>query len=129
MLFLLLKEVVVLFEKGMDREAERIIPVMENQGLLAFELFDVAVARVRKWFDLSEVDLMSRGLRLSLIDNRLMHCLRNSTKEVVTAPPDDILKLMRQVRMSLGTTLQPDDRSFQTDQLAVKFEGLIAALR
>lgn len=38
---------------------------------LPYELFDIAVARVRKWFDTNEKeDLMMRGLRMSFMNDR-----------------------------------------------------------
>lgn len=48
--------------------------------------------------------------------------------EVVTAPPDDILQLIQQVRLSLGST-EPNDRAVQVGQLAAKFEKLIATIK
>lgn len=122
------KEVITLFQKGLDSEAEQILSVMENCELLPYELFNVAVARVRNWFDRCEKDLKLRGLRMSLISDRMLKCIRDSKMEVVTVSPDDTLLLMQRVRMCLGR-VQSNDRTVEIDRLALQFEKLIATIK
>uniref|UniRef100_A0AAF5PZ76 Rab3-GAP regulatory subunit N-terminal domain-containing protein n=1 Tax=Wuchereria bancrofti TaxID=6293 RepID=A0AAF5PZ76_WUCBA len=123
------KEVIALFQKGLDSEAKDVLRVMENMELLPYELFDVAVARVRKWFDTNEKeDLMMRGLRMSCMDNRMMKCIRESKMEVVLVPPDDIKQLMLQVRICLDR-VQLSDQAVKTDCLARDFEKLITMIQ
>uniref|UniRef100_A0A0R3RJG1 RAB3GAP2_C domain-containing protein n=1 Tax=Elaeophora elaphi TaxID=1147741 RepID=A0A0R3RJG1_9BILA len=123
------KEVITLFQKGLDCEARDVLRVMENMELLPYELFEIAVARVRKWFDTNEKeDLMMRSLRISFINDRMMRCIRESKMEVALVPPDDINQLMRQVRMCLSR-VQPNDQAFKIDRLALDFEKLITMIQ
>ncbi|VDK74556.1 unnamed protein product [Litomosoides sigmodontis] len=123
------KEVVTLFQKGLDCEAKDVLRVMENMEFLPYELFDIAVARVRKWFDTNEKeDLMMRGLRMSFMNDRMMKCIRESKIEVVLVPPDDINQLMRQVRVCLNR-VHPNDQAVKIDRLALDFEKLITMIQ
>uniref|UniRef100_A0A915PKK6 Rab3-GAP regulatory subunit N-terminal domain-containing protein n=1 Tax=Setaria digitata TaxID=48799 RepID=A0A915PKK6_9BILA len=122
------KEVITLFQKGLDCKARDILRVMENMELLPYELFDIAIARIRKWFDTNEKDLMMRGLRMSLMNDGMMKCIRESKIEVVMVSPDDISQLMRQVRIYLDR-VQPSDQAVRVHRLAVDFEKLIAMIQ
>uniref|UniRef100_A0A8R1TPJ0 Rab3-GAP regulatory subunit N-terminal domain-containing protein n=1 Tax=Onchocerca volvulus TaxID=6282 RepID=A0A8R1TPJ0_ONCVO len=123
------KEVITLFQKGLDSEARDILKVMENMELLPYELFDVAVARIRKWFDTNEKeDLMMRSLRMSFMNDRMMKCIRESKMEVVLVSPDDINQLMRQVRICLNR-VQSNDQAVKINHLAVDFEKLIMMIQ
>ncbi|VBB25543.1 unnamed protein product [Acanthocheilonema viteae] len=123
------KEVVTLFQKGLDGQAKDVLRVMENMELLPYELFDIAVARVRKWFDTNEKeDLMMRGLKMSFMNDRMMKCIRESKMEVVLVPPDDINQLMRQVRICINR-VHPNDQAVKIDRLALDFEKLITMIQ
>ncbi|EJD74601.1 hypothetical protein LOAG_18108 [Loa loa] len=123
------KEVITLFQKGLDSEAKDVLKVMENMELLPYELFDVAIARIRKWFDTSEKeDLMMRGLRMSCMNDRMMKYIRESKMEVVLVPPDDINQLMRQIRMCLGR-VEPNDQAVKINRLTFDFEKLITVIQ
>ncbi|MCP9257834.1 BMA-RBG-2 [Dirofilaria immitis] len=115
--------------KGLDCEARDVLRVIENMELLPYELFDVAVARLRKWFDINaKEDLMMRSLRTSFMNDRMMKCIRESKMEVVIVPPDDINQLMRQVKMCLDR-VQPNDQAIKIGRLAADFEKLITMIQ
>ncbi|VDN01140.1 unnamed protein product [Thelazia callipaeda] len=122
------KEVINLFKKGLDSEAKDILRVIESMELLPYELFNVAVARVRKWFDTSDDDLIMRGLKMSAIDNCMIKYVHESKMEVVIVPPSDIEGLMQQVIMCLDR-VQSTDQAVQTYHLAKKFEKLVALIK
>lgn len=58
----------------------------------------------------------------------MMKCIRESKMEVVLVPPNDIIQLMRQIRICLDR-VQPTDEAVKIDRLALDFEKLITMIQ